>query len=116
VGRDDAACVSRLREFSAERLARSLSTTAARRSYARWALAQGGAGAYARLRNSKGRPIEERFAIAAGMPADALVASWHAHVMTAQPASSTIPPATAFATLFWIGACGALSLRSSRWR
>ena len=116
VGMDDGACVNRLRELSEENLFLSLSTTALRRSFARWALAHGGAGAYTRLREATGRTIEQRFAIAAAMPADSLVSSWRTHVMSASPPTSTIPPLTAVATLLWIGACGALSLRSSRWR
>jgi hypothetical protein len=77
---------------------------------------RGGDGAYARLHASVGRPIAERFGIAARMPADSVIASWQAHVMTGRPAQPAIPPLGALATVLWIGACGALALRSSRWR
>lgn len=116
VDSEDTACIARLRELSIERLASSYSPTVLRRGFAHWAMAQGGAGAYSRLRASAGLPIAERFALAAGMPADSLVARWHGHLMTGRPTTPSIPPLTAVATLFWIGACGALSLRSSRWR
>ena len=113
---DDAACIARLRDLSVERLMSTFSPTALRRGFAQWAIGQGGSGAYSRLRASVGQPIAERFSLAAGMPIDALVASWHRHLMTGRPTTPGIPPLTAVTTLLWIGVCGALSLRSSRWR
>ena len=113
---DDAACVARLRDFPVDRLASSYSPTMLRRGFAQCAIAQGGPGAYSRLRASVGRPLAERFALAAGMPIDAAIAGWHRHLLRGRPAAPGIPPLTAFTALFWIGACGALSLRSSRWR
>ena len=115
-GLDDGACIARLRERSPESLVSTYSTTATRRSFARWALEVGGDGAYARLQSSAGRPLSERFGVAARMPADSVIASWHAHVMSGRPARPAIPPLGALATVLWIGACGALALRSSRWR
>jgi hypothetical protein len=116
VGLDDAACIARLRDLSPESLTSSYSTTAARRSFARWALERGGVGAYARLHATADRPRAERFGIAARMPADSVIASWHAHLMAGRPEQPAIPPLTALATVLWIGVCGALALRSSRWR
>ena len=116
LGVDDAACIARLRDLPRESLTSAYSSTAARRSFARWAIDRGGDGAYTRLRSSAGEPLSERFGIAARMPADSVIASWHAHVMSGRPAQPAIPPLTALATLLWFGACGALALRSSRWR
>jgi hypothetical protein len=116
VDADDAACLSRLRELPLDGLTRTYSTTGARRSFSRWILARGGVGAYARLRASAALPLDERLAVAGGAPTDSLVASWQAHVIAARPTLPGIPPVTAITTLLWIGACGALSLRSSRWR
>jgi hypothetical protein len=113
---DDEACIGRLRELPPEQLTTTYSSPATHRSFARWAITQGGADAYSRLRNSPSRRLDERLAAAAGVPADSLVASWHAHVMTARPVTPATPPLTAIATLLWIGVCGALALRSSRWR
>ena len=116
LGADDMACIARLRDLPPESLSSAYSTTAARRSFARWAIELGGPGAYARLSTVAGAPLDERFASAARLPGDSLVASWQAHVMSARPSQSTLPPITAFMTMLWIGACGALALRSSRWR
>jgi hypothetical protein len=113
---DDVACVARLRDFPLEGLLSSYSPTAFRRGFAQWAIAQGGPGAYSRLRSSVSLPIPDRFALAAGAPLDSVVASWHRHLMRGRPTAPGVPPLTAFATLLWIGACGAISLRSSRWR
>ena len=115
-GDDDAACINRLRELPEDLLTRGLSSTAARRSFARWALAKGGAGAYSRLRSGSHLSVVERFAATAGVPTDSLVASWQQHVTSGRPAQSSLPPISAFATLLWIGVCGALSLRSTKWR
>jgi hypothetical protein len=116
IDRDDAACIARLRELPPESLTSAYSTTALRRSFARWALALGGPGAYARLRAATDAPLADRFGVAAGMPLDSAVASWCAHLIAGQPTRPAIPPLNAFATILWIGACGALALRSSRWR
>lgn len=116
VGADDTACIARLRDLPPESLWSAHSTTATRRSFARWAIALGGPGAYARLRTAPGLPLDERFGSAARLPGDSLVVSWHAHVMSARPGRSTLPPTTAFMIMLWIGVCGALALRSSRWR
>jgi hypothetical protein len=116
LGADDAACIARLRDLPPESLSSAYSTTAARRSFARWAIGLGGPGAYSRLSTAAGVPLDERFGSAARVPPDSLVASWHAHVMSARPARSTLLPLTALTTVLWIGACCALALRSSKWR
>jgi hypothetical protein len=116
VNHDDAACIARLRDLSAEELGSGFSSTAARRSFARWAIALGGPDAYSRLRASHALPLDDRFAATAGVSSDSLVASWRSHVVAARPTTPNTPPVTAMTTLLWIAACGALSLRSSRWR
>ena len=116
LGADDIACIARLRDLPPESLSSAYSTTAARRSFARWAIGLGGADAYTRLSTSTGVPLDDRLGLAARLPGDSLVASWQAHVMSARPGQSTLPPITALMTMLWIGACGALALRSSKWR
>lgn len=113
---DDAACIARLRESLIELSPWSGSSATVRHSFSRFVLARGGEGAYPRLRDSRGLPLDERFAAAGGMPADSLVSLWHARVVSTRPTPSSVPPATAAATLAWVLACGALALRSSRWR
>jgi hypothetical protein len=89
---------------------------AARFSVVRHALVLGGRGAYARLVGSAGRPVAERLAAASGMPADSLLAAWHAAVMAARPRPVTVEPRGAWAALAWGAMFGLLALRSSRWR
>ena len=113
---DDAACTERLRELSTETILRSISSASLRRSFARAALRRGGPGAYQRLRESYSLPLDARFAIAARTPADSLVMAWRADVLASRPSPASVTPATGLATLAWIAACGALALRSSRWR
>ena len=113
---DDAACAARLRELSVESVLRSIASANIRRSFARSVLEQGGPGAYERLAATSALALDARFASAGGLPADSLVASWRARALSARPARSPVTPSTALATLAWIVACGALALRSSRWR
>jgi hypothetical protein len=113
---DDAACIARLRDLPSESLTSAYSTTALRRSFARWVIQLGDAGAYGRLRTAVDSPLPDRFGVAAGMPLDSAVASWRAHVIAGRPMQPAIPPLNAVATILWVGACGALALRSSRWR
>ena len=88
----------------------------ARHSFARAALAAGGPAAYGRLIRSVGRPLSERFAIAAGLPADSLAWRWRAAILAARPKTVTLAALSGWAALGWVVVFGLLALRSTRWR
>ncbi len=116
IANDDTACVARLAHLPTESRSHSVSSADTRRSFARLVLDRGGTDAYARLRANDTIPLAARFAAAGGEPIDSLVATWRASVLAVRPSPSSVTPTTALATLAWIAACGALALRSSRWR
>lgn len=89
---------------------------AARLSVVRTAVELGGRGAYARLLTTAGTPIEQRLAIASGVPADSLLRAWQAAVLAARPRPVTVEPRGGWVALAWGVAFGLLALRSSRWR
>ena len=113
---DDAACIARLRTLPVDVFIRSMANVDTHRSFARFVLERGGAGAYDRLRASTTLPLDARFGAAGGAPADTLVAAWRAGIIAARPSRTPVTPITAFATLAWIAAGAVLALRSSRWR
>jgi hypothetical protein len=88
---------------------------AVRANLVRYALMLGGSGAFDRLANAKG-PIADRIAAAARLPIDSVVSRWQENVMSSRSASTAIDATTALSSLFWACLCGALALRSSRWR
>ncbi len=106
-----AACDSLLRDHN---LALPLSQDS-RRLLVRFALADGGAGALRRLRETAGT-LGERLGAAAGVPVNSLVAEWRARAVAARPDPVTAPGRTAVSTLCWAGLFGLLALRSTRWR
>jgi hypothetical protein len=88
----------------------------ARHSFARLALAAGGPEAHDRLMSSVGRPTHQRFAVAAGMPADSLLERWRAAVLAARPKPVTMTASGGWVALGWALGFGLLALRSTRWR
>jgi len=86
-----------------------------RASLVQFALQMGGPGAFERLFRSRGTPAE-RLAETAGVPVDSIVRLWHARVRDTRARSEAMTPEIAAMSLVWILMCGALSLRSSRWR
>jgi hypothetical protein len=88
---------------------------ALRRSLAQLALQMGGPGAFERLYLSRGTPAE-RLMQTAGAPVDSIVRLWHARVRDTRAPSDAMTKEIAAMSLVWILMCGALSLRSSRWR
>lgn len=86
-----------------------------RQSFLRFALARGGTGAFDRFATTPG-DIRGRITAAAGQPIDTLVAAWRATLLDARTNSTAIDGTTAASSLFWIGLCACLAMRSSRWR
>lgn len=85
-----------------------------RQSLVRYALMAGGEGSFDRFAVSA--DIRQRLEAASKMPAESLIVHWHAKVFDVRSASTAIDVTTAMSSLFWIGLCAALALRSSRWR
>jgi len=79
------------------------------------AIQLGGERGYERLVTATGTPAQ-RLAAAAGVPLDSLVRAWRHKVRTTRAPSEALSLPIAAASLFWIGICAGLSLRSSRWR
>lgn len=88
----------------------------ARQTLVRTALTTGRRGAFARLAGSAGKPMPERLALAAAMPADSLLRRWRAEIMAGRPHPVPIAAAAGWAALGWCVAFGLLALRSTRWR
>jgi hypothetical protein len=91
-------------------------TTEARASFLGHALWTGGAGAFQRLREADGEPLEDRLVAAAGIPRDSLLASWRREVLAARPSVWGGLGRSPLALLFWVAIFGALAMRSTRWR
>jgi hypothetical protein len=85
-----------------------------RESLVRFALAVGGPGAFERF--AAADSLTARLEGAARMPVDSLVARWRAKLVAARSTSTAIDMTTALSSLFWVGVCACLALRSSRWR
>jgi len=113
-GGNQATCDSLIRSIPANAVPQAV-PAAVRQNLIRYALLVGGDGALDRLANTKG-PIADRIAAAARMPIDSVVSRWHSNIMSSQNSSTAIDATTALSSLFWACLCGALALRSSRWR
>lgn len=113
-GGNQATCDSLVRSIPANAVPQPV-PAAVRQNLIRYALLVGGEGALDRLANTKG-PIGDRIAAAARMPIDSVVSGWHSNIMRSQNSSTAIDATTALSSLFWACLCGALALRSSRWR
>jgi hypothetical protein len=114
-GNDDGSCTRRLRTLPADQL-RLSGSALGQSSFVHFALARGGADAHARLRSTASLPLDARLAAASGTNVDSLVMAWRSHVMSAQPSPLTLTPSAAVAAILYILGCGALAMRSSRWR
>lgn len=88
----------------------------ARASLLAEALTQGREGAFTRFLSASGRPLRDRIAAAAGMPADTLMAHWRVHVLGARPESQAGLILSPIPWAFWILLFLGLAMRSSRWR
>lgn len=112
---DDAACDAVLR--SSTRVAPEPPVrTSARHSFVGVALELGGPDAFARLLDSRGRPLDERLSATAGVPIDSLAAVWQARVARAAPQRAGFGAGTAVSSIAWIFFFAFLSSRSTRWR
>jgi hypothetical protein len=113
-GGSDATCDSLVRSIPPEAVPKPV-PGAVKKNLVRYALLLGGDGAFDRLAKSAG-PISDRIAATARMPIDSVVSRWQSNVMSSQSSSTAIDATTALSSLFWACLCGALALRSSRWR
>ena len=107
------ACDSLIAMIPSDAVPRPVSPSV-RQSLVRFALQTGGAGAFDRFAAVNG--IRGRLEAASKMPAESLVVRWRARVFDVRSASTAIDLTTAISSLFWIGLCAGLALRSSRWR
>jgi hypothetical protein len=107
-------CDSLLRLIPEDALTAPLNA-AARQSLVRLALEMGGDGAFTRLAASTGS-VADRLSAAARVSSDSLVRAWRAQAMSASYGNTTLTTETALSAVFWATLCGALALRSSRWR
>ncbi len=107
----DAACIANLREWSRlEAVPREH-----RLALAKLAIQLGGPAGYERILTTSGTPAQ-RIASAAGLPIDTVLRMWQRKVRETTVPSQDMSLGIAAGSLIWILACGALSLRSSRWR
>lgn len=75
----------------------------------------GGEGAYERLLTTPGS-LDERIAAAARVPTDSVLRVWTARAKGVELPSDDMSPMIALTSVGWILVCGALALRSSRWK
>jgi hypothetical protein len=85
-----------------------------RQSFVRYALMIGGAGAFDRFM-AQSSP-RQRIEAATKLPADTVVARWRDTILDSRSSSTAIDMETGISALAWAALCGALALRSSRWR
>src|SRR5262245_20327632 len=107
-------CDSLIRTIPEDALTAPLNA-AARLSLVRLALEMGGDGAVARLAAANGS-VADRLSAAARVSSDSVVRAWRAQAMSASYGNTTLTTETALSAVFWATLCGALALRSSRWR
>lgn len=116
-------CVSAGNRAACDSLVRSIplaavpkpTSDAVRLNFTRYALMLGGDHAFERLAATRGT-IGERISAAAGLPLDSVVARWQSNLTSSPSSSTAIDSLTAISSVFWVCLCGALALRSSRWR
>jgi hypothetical protein len=85
-----------------------------RQSFVRFALMIGGDGAFDRFIDAKNP--RARIEAAAKLPVDTVVARWRDTILDSRSSSTAIDMETGMSALAWAALCGALALRSSRWR
>ncbi|HUF26362.1 MAG TPA: hypothetical protein VMM18_05200 [Gemmatimonadaceae bacterium] len=112
---DDAACDAVLATLAREQVIAPLSHQA-RHALVAIAIEIGGPEAFGHLASSTGRSVEDRLALAAGVPRDSLVAAWRARVLAAQPRAARLQPRLAIPSILTVLCFGFLATRSSRWR
>ncbi|HVZ77033.1 MAG TPA: hypothetical protein VG818_03530 [Gemmatimonadaceae bacterium] len=120
--RDAAGCVAARLDSACNSVLATLPTDALTpllggegRDVLRLAMSIGGPGAFARMQAAADDPAAVVQA-AAGISTDSVLATWHTLVIQAREQDATLRLSTAVGALFCVGVCGALSLRSSRWR
>jgi len=111
---DDASCLSVMRILFRDHPPHP-DPVAARMTLVRLAIQLGGVGAYDRLLATPGQP-SERLAATARVPIESIVRVWLQRTREARVASDSLSVQIAVGSIAWILACGALALRSSRWR
>jgi hypothetical protein len=115
-------CTATNIEAACDSLARSIPPDAVpaaappvvRQSFARFALMIGGDGAADRF---MAEPTPRaRIEAATRLPADSVIARWRDTILDARSSSTAIDLETGISALVWAAVCGALAMRSSRWR
>lgn len=81
-----------------------------------FAVHMGGEGAWDRLVEDPGMSVAEALRYASGATTDELEAAWRAEVLAHRPDAHAGLDTTKWTALFWILLCGALAMRSTRWR
>jgi hypothetical protein len=109
---DDAACLIALRRRAMQY---EPGNTGHNESLVRLAMSMGGPGGYQRFLGTRGTPAQ-RLAAAAGVPVENVVMEWQRRIVETRLPSQDMSSGIAVSSLLWIFACGALALRSTRWR
>ena len=112
-GRVDSACIEVSQRFL---LFEEPLSSLARATLLRTALELGGDGAYGRLLGSGEPEFLARLASVAGVPADTLLAAWHAQILAAKPASTVLTRLSGWTAFLWAAIFAVAATRSSRWR
>ena len=112
---NDAACVEELRRLNWARIGAFPQTGVLTASLTQTALRLGGREALERLVRTSAPP-GQALADAAGVPLDSVLGVWRRSIREARLPSQDISLPIAATSLLWVAVCGALSLRSSRWR
>ena len=111
----DAACITAIRQLRFRENSFFAATGVLVGSLTQTALRLGGREGLERLLRSSGPPAQA-LADAAGVPLDSVLRVWHRNTRDARMPSQDVSLGIAATSLLWIALCGALSLRSSRWR
>ncbi len=113
----DQVCDDLLRRFVAGSVPPPISYVA-REHLLRFALAQGGPGAYRRLYAAAagGGPVDAILAATAQRDTRPLLADWQASIAASKPRAVALPGGVAVTSLLWIGVLLGLALASTRWR
>lgn len=114
LGGQDSACVAMLRRYP-NILPGTPIEGESRITLVQLATTLGGTGSRERLLLTPGTPAQ-RIAIAAGVSTDSVTRLWLQRARDARVPSDDMSLGIAASSLVWILACGALALRSSRWR
>jgi hypothetical protein len=113
-GGSQATCDSLVRSIPQDAIPKPASP-AVRLNFVQYALMLGGDGAFDRLATPSGN-VSDRIAAAARMPVDSVISRWQSNLMQSPSSSTAIDAVTAISSIAWACVCGALALRSSRWR